>query len=270
MIENISIACDAVFGAGSENFGTVTGNATFQNGSANSGTVNGNATFEGNAVNKFGAVVTGNATFDATAVNSGTVQGTVTVVQTFESLYQAWLAANVGVNQYIGEYTGSGNHNGQWAYNQTTYASEGEANAACYADWLANNVGVNQYTGPGLSVGKWAYNQTEYPSQADAQAAFEATFIQFGNVVFTKTRDEEAFDNDGNSIGNYKEFSWGFDVEPIGTQPITYKMQINSGFGWFDTQTPNWNTSDPVPSLRVEATNAAGTFYLSVPFPTNL
>ena len=57
------MTCDATFGAGSENFGTVTGNVTFQDGSANSGTVTGNAVFEGAAENKAGATVTGSATF---------------------------------------------------------------------------------------------------------------------------------------------------------------------------------------------------------------
>jgi hypothetical protein len=45
--------------------------------------------------------------------------------------YYAWLAANVGVNQYLV----AGPHYGTWAYNSTPYATEGEARVA-YA--LAN------------------------------------------------------------------------------------------------------------------------------------
>lgn len=166
MIQNISIVCDAVFGAGSENFGTVTGNVTFQNGSANSGTVNGNATFNGNAEHKAGATVNGDATFAATAVNNGTVTGTTTVL---DPAYSAWLAANTGVNQY----TGSGPHNGQWAYNSTEYASQADAEAAAYNAWLAANTGVNQYTGAGSKNGQWAFNSTEYANSMSASYASE-------------------------------------------------------------------------------------------------
>jgi hypothetical protein len=91
-----------------------------------------------------------------------------------ESNYQAWLAANSGVNQY----SGSGSHNGQWAYNSTEYGSQAEAQAAAdavdesnYQAWLAANSGVNQYSGAGSRNGQWAYGSTEYASQADAQAA---------------------------------------------------------------------------------------------------
>lgn len=174
MIQNISIACDAVFGAGSENFGTVTGNVTFKNGSANSGTINGNAIFEGNAEHKVGAVVTGNATFASVAAYNGTVLGTVTIDSSAadEAAYQVWLAAADGVSQY----SVAGVHNGQWAYNKTEYASEAAANSAYEADyqaWLAANVGVGQYPDKfaGTRGGQWAFNSTEYTSQAEAQDA---------------------------------------------------------------------------------------------------
>lgn len=145
MIQNISIACDAVFGAGSENFGTVTGNVTFQNGSANSGTVNGNATFEGTAENKSGATVTGNATFNGTSVNAGTVGGNATFADTA---------------------TNSGTVSGA--------VDDASSREAAYQTWLAANSGVNQYSGAGSRNGQWAYNSTEYGSQAEAQAAYDA------------------------------------------------------------------------------------------------
>jgi len=152
MVQNISIACDATFGDGSENFGYVTGNVTFQNGSANNGVVNGNAVFEGTAENKAGATVTGNATFaEGTAVNNGTVGGSVTLFGPFTT----WLAANAGV----GQYTGVGYKNSQWAYNSTEYASEADAQEAAYGAWLAANAGVNQYSGAGSNNGKWFHNQ---------------------------------------------------------------------------------------------------------------
>jgi len=175
MNPNISIACDATFGAGSENFGTVTGNVVFQDGSANSGTVTGNAVFEGNAQNKAGATVSGNATFaEETAVNNGTVSGSVT----FAGPFVTWLAANSGVNQY----SGVGSNNGKWFHNQNgpfdtrALALDSQYN---YAGWLQNNVGVNQFVSAGGAAvdseathyGQWAYNSTEYASQADAQAA---------------------------------------------------------------------------------------------------
>ena len=172
MNPSISIVCDATFGAGSENFGTVTGNVTFQDGSANSGTVTGNAAFEGNAENKSGATVTGNATFEEnSAINNGTVQGSVSIVGPFTT----WLAANSGVNIYLG----SGYKVGQWAYNQTEYVNNMSATAAQHDDqypaWLASNVGVNQYYGTlGTYANQWAYNSTAYNSQAEAQAAYDA------------------------------------------------------------------------------------------------
>jgi hypothetical protein len=223
MVQNISIACDATFGAGSENFGTVTGNVTFQTGSANSGTVTGNAVFEGNAQNKAGATVSGNATFaEETAVNNGTVSGSVTFAGPFATWFAAnsgvdqysgvgsnngkwfhnqngpfdtralaldsqynyagWLQNNVGVNQFVSAYgnpvDSEATHYGQWAYNSTEYASQAEAeaaeavvNEAAYQAWLAANVGVNQYTGPGVKNGQWAYGQTEYESEAAANTA---------------------------------------------------------------------------------------------------
>ena len=128
MNPNISIACDATFGAGSENFGTVTGNVTFQTGSANNGAVNGNAVFEGTAENKAGATVTGNATFaEGTAVNNGTVSGSVTLFGPFTT----WLAANVGVNYYPSSW---GAYAGKWAYNSTPYGAESYARDAYNAD----------------------------------------------------------------------------------------------------------------------------------------
>lgn len=177
------MTCDAVFGAGSENFGTVTGNVTFQDGSANSGTVTGNAVFEGTAENKAGATVTGDATFASTAVNNGTVTGAVTVEGAEQAAYATWLAANVGVNQY----TVAGYKNGQWAFDQTEYATQAEADFAAlgvlmaqqgvYNLWIASNSGLNQYTATGYKNGQWVYNQQEYPSQADAEAAAYAAWL---------------------------------------------------------------------------------------------
>jgi hypothetical protein len=185
MNPSLSIACDATFGAGSENFGTVTGNVTFQDGSANSGTVTGNAVFEGTAENKAGAIVTGNATFaEGTAVNNGTVNGSVVMTGQFAT----WLAANSGVNQY----NGAGSKHGQWAYNSTEYASEAAASAAAYAAaaeaayqfWLAANVGAGMYAVEGSHYGQWAYNGVEYASEeeAQAQAAAKALSAAYSGV----------------------------------------------------------------------------------------
>ena len=183
MNPSISIVCDATFGAGSENFGTVTGNVTFQDGSANSGTVTGNAVFEGNAQNKAGATVSGNATFaEETAVNNGTVSGSVT----FAGPFATWFAANSGVDQY----SGVGSNNGKWFHNQNgpfdtrALALDSQYN---YAGWLQNNVGVNQFVtvnngtnavdAEAAHYGQWAYNSTEYASEADARnAQYEAGF----------------------------------------------------------------------------------------------
>lgn len=99
MNPSISIVCDATFGAGSENFGTVTGNVTFQDGSANSGTVTGNAVFEGTAEHKAGATINGDATFSATAVNNGTVTGTVTVDNSALTARAATAIANRNLNE---------------------------------------------------------------------------------------------------------------------------------------------------------------------------
>lgn len=169
MVQNISIACDATFGAGSENFGTVTGNVTFQNGSANSGTVTGNAVFEGNAENKAGATVTGNSTFDHSAVNNGTVSGSVTVLG---AEYVAWLAANVGANFYGGQY-----RFGQWAWFQTEYPSLEAVQEVVinhYQEWLTSNVGVNRYLQPGQNIiiahGTWAFNSTVCGSEEEGNA----------------------------------------------------------------------------------------------------
>lgn len=232
------MTCDATFGAGSENFGAITGNVTFQDGSANSGTVTGNAVFEGAAENKAGATVTGDATFGILSINNGTVSGTIvppsielspaegqlsfdqflqynsSTIQQYtaggwyngryavngqpymtlaeaetalaayllESAYVAWLSNNSGVNQFV-DFNNP--NNGKWAYNSTEYATEIDARAAeaaveaaaqesAYQAWLAANSGVNQYSGAGLRNGQWAYNSTEYSSQAEAQAAYDA------------------------------------------------------------------------------------------------
>jgi hypothetical protein len=338
MNPSISIACDATFGAGSENFGTVTGNVTFQDGSANSGTVTGNAVFEGAAENKAGATVTGDATFGIASVNNGTVSGTVVPPSTdlspaegeisftqflqyngstiqqytaggwyngryavngqpymtlaeaevalaayvLEQAYTSWLSSNSGSNQFI-DFNNP--HNGQWAYNGTEYANEAEARAAqaaaeaaaqqsAYQAWLAANTGVNQYTGTGAKNGQWAYNSTEYPSQAAAQEAADAASggggVQFGNVIFTKLRDEPAYNPDGSSMGNYREYSWAFDVEPTGTGTVSYTMQQQwtGSPVWHNVQMPNYNTGDAPSSLQVAATDSTGTYYLSVSWPT--
>jgi hypothetical protein len=179
MIPDISISCDATFGAGSENFGTVNGNVLFQSGSANSGVVNGNAVLEGNAEHKAGASITGNVVRSASAVISGSVTGTVGYTQQAEGeLYAIWLAANTGVNQY----SGPGEKNGQWAYGSTEYASQTLADlqqavdieAADYSSWLALNVGVNQFSSSGVHNGQWAYGSFEHVSQNAAKLAQEA------------------------------------------------------------------------------------------------
>jgi hypothetical protein len=94
--------------------------------------------------------------------------------------------------------------------------------------------------------------------------------ITFGNVIFTKLRDEEAYDQDGNSLGNYREYSWAFDVEPTGTGTVSYTMQQQAAGSslWFNIQNPNYNTGDAASSLRVAATDSTGTYYLSVSWPT--
>ena len=94
--------------------------------------------------------------------------------------YQAWLAANTGVNQY----NATGSHNGQWASNSTEYASQAEAQAAydtflenSFLSWLQNNSFISQYTGLfSAKSGKWFWGNdpTEYNSEADAQAAYDA------------------------------------------------------------------------------------------------
>jgi len=156
MNPSISIVCDATFGAGSENFGTVTGNVTFQDGSANSGTVTGNAVFEGTAEHKAGATVTGDATFGILSVNNGTVSGTV-VPPSIElspaegqiSFYQ-FLQYN---SNTIQQYTAGGWYNGRYAVNGQPYMTLAEAEAALaayllestYILWLSNNSGLNQF-----------------------------------------------------------------------------------------------------------------------------
>jgi len=184
MNPSISIACDATFGAGSENFGTVTGNVTFQDGSANSGTVTGNAVFEGTAENKAGATVSGNASFASTAVNNGTVSGTVT-----DSTFEAWIAARNGTlpdgMQAVQQYTEAGVNYDKWFYmHNGPFNNQGDAidSQFNYAGWLATNVGVTQFVmSNGIAVdsaashyGQWAYNSTEYGSEADARADFDA------------------------------------------------------------------------------------------------
>ena len=211
MNPSISIACDASFGAGSENFGTVTGNVTFQDGSANSGTVNGNAVFEGTAENKASATITGNATFAATAVNNGTVTGTVTVEISQEAAYAAWLAANTGVNQY----TVAGYKNGQWAYNSTEQVGQNSAIAAqsnaLYPGWLSANTGVNQYQGLyGDKYGQWAWNQTEYPGEAQAN---EAQTLHFAGFV-SETTDIRQYLVAGANYGKWAYNSTEMTLNP--------------------------------------------------------
>lgn len=116
MIENISIACDAAFGAGSENFGTITGNVTFQDGSANSGTVNGNATFQGTAENKAGATVTGDATFNGTSVNAGAVGG--------DAMFAAGTTNSGAVTGSVSTFTGWVGQN-YYEESQLKFASNG-------------------------------------------------------------------------------------------------------------------------------------------------
>jgi len=183
MNPSISIVCDATFGAGSENFGTVTGNVTFQDGSANSGTVTGNAVFEGTAEHKAGATVTGDATFGILSVNNGTVSGTV-VPPSIElspaegqiSFYQ-FLQYN---SSTIQQYTAGGWYNGRYAVNGQPYMTLAEAEAALaayllestYILWLSNNSGLNQFVDfNNPNNGKWAYNQIAYASENEARAA---------------------------------------------------------------------------------------------------
>jgi hypothetical protein len=170
-------ASSVVFNTGSENFGAITAAVTFNDGSANSGTVTGNAAFTGTAINRAAGTISGNAvfsdtsvnagavsgdaTFSASATNNGIVSGTVTHTggggSNDQTEYQAWLAANTGVNSY----PGAGAHHGQWAYNSTEYGSQADAQAAAqeadYQAWLAANTGVNQYGGAGSHNGEWYY-----------------------------------------------------------------------------------------------------------------
>jgi hypothetical protein len=183
MNPNISIACDATFGAGSENFGAVTGNVTFQDGSANSGTVIGNAVFEGNAENKAGATVTGNATFGILSINNGTVNGTITPPDFDLSPAEGQISFNQFLmynSTTIQQYTAGGWYNGRYAFVGQPYMTLAEAEAAfdayvlesAYITWLSNNSGVNQFVDfNNPNNGKWAYNQTAYVSEAEARAA---------------------------------------------------------------------------------------------------
>jgi hypothetical protein len=234
MVQNISIACDATFGDGSENFGTVTGNVTFQDGSANSGTVTGNATFEGTAENKAGATITGNATFaEGTAVNNGTVSGSVTLFGPFTT----WLAANAGV----GQYTGVGYKNSQWAYNSTEYASEVAAQAAAdedaYQTWLAANAGVNQYSGAGSNNGKWFQNQNgPFNNKGDAldsQYNYAAWLAANTGVNQFVTADGNSVDPEATHYGQ-----WAYNSTEYASEADARNAQYEAGFqAWLASNT---------------------------------
>jgi len=278
------MTCDATFGAGSENFGTVTGNVTFQDGSANSGTVTGNAAFEGNAENKAGATVTGNATFGILSINNGTVNGTITppsielspaegqpsfgmflmyngsTIQQYtvggwyngryafggqpymtleeaeaafaayvlDSAYTTWLLSNSGVNQFVD--FNNPNHNGKWAYNQTEYASEADAQAAeqaendliasreaAYQAWLSTNAGANWYSGDNSNrtlYGNWAYNNFELP----------VTTANFGNLLEFNEWIQ------ANSGVNMYTFSTGAQVWAYNSTPYLTQVEAQAAY----------------------------------------
>ncbi len=204
MNPSIEMTCDAIFGAGSENFGVINGNVTFQSGSANSKTVIGNATFNGNAENKANGTVSGNAVFNDTSVNAGIVTGTATIevtatnsgtiagtITVSDSLFDAWFAVRSTPlpegHTVTQQYSGPGPKNGKWFYYQNgPFETKGDAldNEYNYAAWLSGNIGVNSYITAGgnpvdaeaTHYGQWAYNSTECESEAAALAAEEAAY----------------------------------------------------------------------------------------------
>lgn len=204
MNPSIEMTCDAVFGAGSENFGVINGNVTFQSGSANSKTVIGNATFNGNAQNKANGTVSGNAVFNGTSVNAGIVTGTATVevtatnsgtiagaITVSDTLFDAWLASRNNPlpegHTVTQQYSGPGPKNGKWFYLQNgPFENKGDAldSEYNYAAWLSNNTGVHSFViadGNPVNIeathyGQWAYNSTECASEAVALATEEAVY----------------------------------------------------------------------------------------------
>jgi hypothetical protein len=207
MVQNISIACDATFGAGSENFGTVTGNVTFQTGSANSGTVTGNAVFEGNAQNKAGATVTGNATFEIASVNNGTVNGTVVPPSADLSPAEGQISYNQFL-QYNGntiqQYTAGGWYNERYAAYGLPFLTLADAEA--FVAWITTNVGVNQY-GPN---GQWAYNGATAGSQQVGEEAAYAAWLA-ANVGVNQYAT--AYVADGSRAGQ-----WAYNSTEYGSQ----------------------------------------------------
>jgi hypothetical protein len=207
MVQNISIACDATFGAGSENFGTVTGNVTFQTGSANSGTVTGNAVFEGNAQNKAGATVTGNATFEIASVNNGTVNGTVVPPSVDLSPAEGQISYNQFL-QYNGntiqQYTAGGWYNERYAAYGLPFLTLADAEA--FVAWITTNVGVNQY-GPN---GQWAYNGATAGSQQVGEEAAYAAWLA-ANVGVNQYAT--AYVADGSRAGQ-----WAYNSTEYGSQ----------------------------------------------------
>lgn len=237
------MTCDAVFGAGSENFGTVTGNVTFQTGSANSGTVTGNAVFEGNAENKAGAIVTGDATFGILSINNGTVNGTITPPNFELSPAEGQISFNMFLmynSTTIQQYTAGGYYNGLYAFVGNPYATLADAEAALaawilestYISWLTANVGVNQFVDfNNPNNGKWAYNQTGYANEAEAIAAETAAQAAAYQVWLAANSGVNQYNGAGARNGQWASNSTEYASQE--QAQVAYDAYIESLFaGW--------------------------------------
>ena len=180
----ITVTGTATFNDGSQNGGTITGNATFTdsaNGNGDGGTVIGNATFNGQSYTGSGGTVTGNATFYGQSFvgDDGTVTGNATFYDQSFIDYGGTVTGSITVG-------GNREWQGSWWINnvQTTLRTSPGGVGLWNNSFYRNSV---VYAGPSTIYVRTSGNDTNEGTEssplASAQVAFEMAVGSSGNKM---------------------------------------------------------------------------------------
>ena len=188
-------------GGGTNNAGTLNGDATFQNSSYNTGTVSGNAAF--NSASSNPGTVSGNATFDDTSSNGGIVSGNATWSgSAFTNLVSLGIIGGTKTFSNASPVVFTTNGSNNWNYNSSswTFATPGptwifegsSSNLGILAgDATFNNSSNNNYIVSGNATFNGSSSNVGASATVSGNATFNGSSNQLGTVTGTTTCNTE-------------------------------------------------------------------------------
>lgn len=187
-------------GSGTNNAGTLNGDATFQFSSYNTGTVSGNAAF--NSASSNPGTVSGNATFDDTSSNGGTVSGNATWSGSAFTNFSTGAVSGTKTFSSATSVVFTTNGSNNWTYNSSswtfdtpgpTWIFEGSSSnmGILAGDATFNNSSNNNYIVSGNATFNGSSSNVGASATVSGNATFNGSSNQLGTVTGTTTCNTE-------------------------------------------------------------------------------